>query len=451
MGLPQLLKGRTDHSVGSCRYHAIAMTVNEECPFCTPPEGAIVWKSEQAYAILDRFPVSPGHSLIIPRRHCRDWFEATDSEREAILNGLDAMRGKLNAEHSPQGYNIGINVGQVAGQTVFHLHVHLIPRYEGDVPDPRGGIRHVIPGKGYDSASGPGREEQRDLPHLEALTTGSTLPDRLDPLLAHLLPCIRTADEIDILAAFLQPSGLQCVEEPLLEALRRGTRVRLLTGDYCSTTHPEALQRLLSWPDPFRAWVFECEGKSFHPKSWIFRWRDQRAVAFVGSSNLSRQALHDGVEWNQRTTTDENPAAVRRICASFEALLRHSCTKPLTADWLTAYRTRWRGNLDWAGELVLDPEDLLDDGPALVKPIPRTDEQAPPLPLPVRVTAEPDARGAPTPTSVQVEALEALQELRASGGTKALVVLATGLGKTWLSAFDSCRPQFRRVLFVAHR
>ncbi len=108
-----------------------------------------VASNELAFAIRDAFPASLGHTLVVPRRLFASWFEATAAERAAIFELVDAVRRQLDASASPpQGYNIGINVGAVAGQTVAHLHVHVIPRYSGDVADPRGGVRHVIPGKG---------------------------------------------------------------------------------------------------------------------------------------------------------------------------------------------------------------------------------------------------------------------------------------------------------------
>jgi len=102
-----------------------------------------------AFAIRDAFPVSPGHTLVVPRRLFASWFEATPEERAAIFELVDAVRQELDrSDKPPEGYNIGVNVGAAAGQTVAHLHVHVIPRYAGDIPDPRGGVRHVIPGKG---------------------------------------------------------------------------------------------------------------------------------------------------------------------------------------------------------------------------------------------------------------------------------------------------------------
>ncbi len=105
--------------------------------------------NELAFAIRDGFPVSPGHTLVVPRRLFAGWFEASREERQALFDLVDEVRRQLDGGASPpQGYNIGVNVGEAAGQTVHHLHIHVIPRYLGDVDDPRGGVRHVIPGKG---------------------------------------------------------------------------------------------------------------------------------------------------------------------------------------------------------------------------------------------------------------------------------------------------------------
>jgi diadenosine tetraphosphate (Ap4A) HIT family hydrolase len=123
--------------------------MSKGCPFCALEGYEIVAHDRLAVAIYDKFPVSPGHILVIPRRHFADYFGATDEELRAIAQLLRKCRAILLQERSPDGFNIGINIGAAAGQTVFHLHVHLIPRYAGDHPQPAGGVRHVIPGKGY--------------------------------------------------------------------------------------------------------------------------------------------------------------------------------------------------------------------------------------------------------------------------------------------------------------
>ncbi|WP_082519554.1 HIT family protein [Variovorax sp. Root411] len=115
------------------------------CPFCTLPSTRVLGQNEHAVWIRDGFPVSPGHSLVIPKRHVGSFFEITPAERAALLELLDQAKAAAQAEFRPDGFNIGINDGPAAGQTVPHLHVHLIPRFQGDQTDPRGGVRWVIP------------------------------------------------------------------------------------------------------------------------------------------------------------------------------------------------------------------------------------------------------------------------------------------------------------------
>lgn len=115
------------------------------CPFCEA-EGEFLG-NELAFAKFDAYPVSPGHTLIIPRRHVASWFDLADSEQQAIFSLVREAKAMLDKTYHPDGYNIGINCGEAAGQTIFHVHVHLIPRYEGDVENPRGGVRAVIAAK----------------------------------------------------------------------------------------------------------------------------------------------------------------------------------------------------------------------------------------------------------------------------------------------------------------
>jgi diadenosine tetraphosphate (Ap4A) HIT family hydrolase len=116
-----------------------------ECAFCNSDDWVL--QNELAVALLDRSPVTPGHMLLIPRRHVADWFELTAEERGDLLALAGDARAWLIREHRPDGFNLGVNVGEAAGQTVFHVHLHLIPRYKGDVANPRGGVRGVIPAR----------------------------------------------------------------------------------------------------------------------------------------------------------------------------------------------------------------------------------------------------------------------------------------------------------------
>jgi diadenosine tetraphosphate (Ap4A) HIT family hydrolase len=121
--------------------------VDAHCPFCTLPRDRLVFESALALAIRDGFPVSPGHTLIVPRRHVASFFETTPEEQAAMLKLLTLAKIDLDQRLRPAGYNVGVNDGHAAGQTVMHVHIHLVPRYPGDRDDPRGGVRWVLPEK----------------------------------------------------------------------------------------------------------------------------------------------------------------------------------------------------------------------------------------------------------------------------------------------------------------
>lgn len=119
------------------------------CLFCDLPKSRVLHENELALCIADGFPVTPGHRLIIPKRHAADYFDLYQSEISACNALLHQQRTELIAnDASISGFNIGMNNGADAGQTIFHCHIHLIPRRRHDVERPRGGVRHIIPGKG---------------------------------------------------------------------------------------------------------------------------------------------------------------------------------------------------------------------------------------------------------------------------------------------------------------
>lgn len=123
----------------------------DSCLFChTPSDRKIILENALAYAIRDGFPVTNLHTLIIPKRHIEDYFGLSQAEINAVNLLIDELREKiLNEDKTVGGFNIGMNCGEVAGQTIFHCHIHLIPRRKGDVDNPKGGVRHTIPSKGY--------------------------------------------------------------------------------------------------------------------------------------------------------------------------------------------------------------------------------------------------------------------------------------------------------------
>jgi diadenosine tetraphosphate (Ap4A) HIT family hydrolase len=115
----------------------------KECIFCNFNDKEVIAENRLAAAFYDKFPVNYGHVLIVPKRHVEDYFKATKEEIYAINDLIFEVKEIIDQKFKPDGYNIGINVGYPAGQTIFHLHFHLIPRYKGDVPDPRGGVRKI--------------------------------------------------------------------------------------------------------------------------------------------------------------------------------------------------------------------------------------------------------------------------------------------------------------------
>lgn len=401
-----------------------------DCPFCRPEADRVFHEGELILGLWDMFPVSPRHALIVTRRHITDWFEASLEEQLALLEGIKIARSVILAKADPTGFNIGVNVGEVAGQTVPHLHVHVIPRYEGDVSDPRGGVRHVIPGFGnYLAFEAPFATEVRrshTFPHVAESSPARYVDDvprvygsEVRPIGDRLLQDLGQARAIDIAVAFVTQSGLDRLLPHLDDLVTRGGRLRFLTGDYLGVTDPGALRRLLDLESAESGnadlRIFECSDElGFHPKAYLLHGADNTGAAYVGSSNLTSQGLDRGIEWNYRLESAHDSSGFRSIATEFDQLFKHVKARPLTTEWIDGYARR---------------------------------RPTPPYVFPTEVdfdTTEP-----PAPHPIQSEALKALARTREVGNRAGLVVLATGLGKTWLAAFDA--QSFRRVLFVAHR
>lgn len=115
-----------------------------DCPFCNPSEEVLLYENENIRILIDSFPANRGHLLIVPKRHIEDWRKLKEEEKQAIMKGVELAIEKLSEALKPDGFNVGINLGEAAGQTVAHLHVHVIPRYKGDTNFPRGGIRKAV-------------------------------------------------------------------------------------------------------------------------------------------------------------------------------------------------------------------------------------------------------------------------------------------------------------------
>lgn len=243
-----------------------------------------------------------------------------------------------------------------------------------------------------------------------------------DHFLPHLSAAFARASRVDLGVAFVKATGLRLLMPELLALMDRGPayKVRVLTSDYLDITDPDALRMLLLLQERGAdVRIFSTRGTgSFHLKAYIFSQYTSEGLsegtAFIGSSNISRQALQDGLEWNYRICYPQD-AGFLEAQRRFEELFDHSSNHALSDAWIEDYERR-----------RLPPERAVALGSQEV--------EAPPLPTPI-----------------QAAALAALTECRNSGSKRGLVVLATGLGKTWLAAFDAAATGARRVLFVAHR
>lgn len=252
-----------------------------------------------------------------------------------------------------------------------------------------------------------------------ALTVGGD-----NPFLPNLVRAINYADDIAIAVAFIKMSGVLHIQDALEDALVRGARVRILTGDYLGHTEAHALRYLMLLQElGANVKVFESQGEtSFHMKAYLFTRSETNGgidgCAFIGSSNISNAALVSGLEWNLKIDKAEDEDRFALIQSEYETLFTNLSCKALTHQWIDEYikRNTYSKSIPLTGEL-------------------EQYEQEPP----------------PEPNVIQTEALEALANSRLQGYRRGLVVLATGLGKTWLAAFDSEQIRAKRVLFVAHR
>ena len=231
----------------------------------------------------------------------------------------------------------------------------------------------------------------------------------IDALQRELQACMSAR----IAVAFVMRSGVDLLEGAIRAALLRGAEIRLLTTDYLGVTEPEALERICHWPGRFDARVYSHERRSFHPKAYLFERADGSGRAFIGSANLSRTGLREGVEWTWTVLDVDFGHPMHEIRTRFDELFGCEDSQLLTPDWIESYRTRRQ-----VGTFA-------------------------------EALSPPDSISAIQPREVQVLALRELERLRSDGQDKALVVAATGLGKTFLAAFDA--REAARVLFIAHR
>ncbi|RGU19595.1 DEAD/DEAH box helicase family protein [Agathobacter rectalis] len=252
----------------------------------------------------------------------------------------------------------------------------------------------------------------------DAMTGGA---DKRMYLYYQLADSIKKADSVDIIVSFLMESGVKMLLGELDNALKRGAKIRILTGNYLGITQPSALYLIKhKLGDQVDLRFYNEKNRSFHPKSYMFHYKDYSEL-YIGSSNISRSALTSGIEWNYRFSNKTDPINYEKFYNTFVDLFEnHSIV--IDDEELKKYSKNWHRP---AVSKDLDRYDLQDDK--------ETSNQIPLF----------EPRGA------QIEALCALENTRAEGARRALVQAATGVGKTYLAAFDS--KNYERVLFVAHR
>lgn len=259
--------------------------------------------------------------------------------------------------------------------------------------------------------------------YLEEYDTDAMTGDRDKRMYLYyqLVNSMKRADRIDIIVSFLMESGVKMLLKDLDQAMKRGAKIRILTGNYLGITQPSALYLIKhELGENVDLRFYSEKGRSFHPKSYIFHYVDHSDI-YIGSSNISKSALTSGIEWNYRFSSCKDPENYEKFYKTFEDLFEnHSIV--VDDEELKKYSKSWHR-------------------PAAFKDLDRYDQNEENEDTKVRLLFEP--RGA------QIEALCALENSRAEGATKGIIQAATGVGKTYLAAFDS--KNYQKVLFVAHR
>jgi len=260
-----------------------------------------------------------------------------------------------------------------------------------------------------------------------------------------LIPGIQQASGIYILTSFVMESGVRILAPHLKDALERGAEVKLLAGDYLFVTQPEALRELLLIHPGMEVRLWRSRGTSFHPKAYLFDYMNGQGKFIVGSSNLSRSAFKMGLEWNLSVNAQLEPFTFQEALDKFMRHFYHDQTNALTEGVIAAYEQEYIRNRQKYPELVrqIVEEEETDLGGAAVSGGAVNTDNA------VDGGSSSEA-SALVPRPAQAGALEALENALDEGYNRAMVVMATGLGKTYLAAFFA-RNRFRRVLFVAHR
>lgn len=259
------------------------------------------------------------------------------------------------------------------------------------------------------------KEKEIDEVNKKSISSINSITGGKNHLYNYLKDSFKRASSVDIIVSFLMESGVKMIIEDIKEAIDRGVKVRILTGNYLEITQPSALAIIKKeFKEKVDLRFYNVPKKSFHPKSYIFHGKEDSEI-YIGSSNISKGALTDSIEWNYRLLKSQNPNDFINFYNTFEDLFNNHSIK-ITDEVLSDYSKNWVR-------------------PSIYKDLEKNEEE--------KVIKIFEPRGA------QIEALYSLEKSREEGFDKAIVVAATGIGKTYLAAFDSLK--YKRVLFVAHR
>lgn len=383
----------------------------QTCSLCSVDPSAVLWKGNSVRAIRDTLTIASGRVIVAPIRHVAQFAGLTRDERSELLGCIEEVGALIQSTQTDQ--IVGLDVGVRVGQTAQHVHLELHWMDCGKSPS---AVEVCV----ALSAPNDGRRLRRyPVPTQSRFLDGRAGNELLGPLLAVL----EDAAQVDIASAFITHGGLDLIESTLRRvADRPSARIRIVTGDYLDFNEPSVLRRLNAISPCAQIYVVEsARSRGFHAKSYIVRTSGGESWMFVGSSNLTANALCHSAEWNVVIDGVVDPHAIAAARDSFEACLRDGGTLPLTEAWIVNYEGRRR--VPSMAELEGPPADARARGVSQTR----------------------------DPTPVQQQALEALADDLRTQSRAGLVVLATGLGKTFLAAFAYRRFGFKRCLFVAHR
>lgn len=260
-------------------------------------------------------------------------------------------------------------------------------------------------------------------------------------ILSDLISAVESSTSIYFIVSFVMDSGVRLLEDSLKTALQKGAEVKVLAGDYLYVTQPEGLRRLIDIDNRIEVRLWKSNGTSFHPKAYLFQYQEGEGLMMIGSSNLSLSALTYGTEWNLAMDVKVEPTVFQQSLEEFMKQFNHEQTIPINAETIKVYEREYEEYHRQHPQLIRTWTE--QEAKELMYSFPTEQE------LPSEIKDQTSTYFVIQPRPAQQEALLELEKTREEGYDKAMVVMATGLGKTYLAGFFA--QSFKRILFVAHR